>query len=104
LAIDDVVITRTRTEFMAALAEAIYAAGGAEGTIKVPSPEQALPHAELVWERLKQIGEDEFPCLTRHLGLQFVCQWDQHPPLLTVMVWVERMWQDTRRIVVPNGA
>lgn len=103
MALHDVIVTRNREEFFHELADAIRGASGGSEQTRPLTLEEAMPHAEQVWAKLKAIGSDEFPCMTRHLGIQFVFQWDEYPPLLTVMIWVDKMWQDVRRIAVPKG-
>lgn len=104
MALHNIILTRNREEFLQALAHAIHEASGGREDEAQLTLEEAHSVAEEVWQRLKTIGEDAYPCLLRHLGMQFIYQWDERPRLLTVMIWVEKMWQDIRRIVVPRDA
>lgn len=67
------------------------------------STEMAQVMANEVWDELKALGTDAFPCMVQRDDLRFVYQWDEHPPVLTVMLWDEEMWRDMARIELPAG-
>ncbi|MEW8977669.1 MAG: hypothetical protein AB2385_04615 [Symbiobacterium sp.] len=87
----------SETGFLQQLAQAIRYAGGAayEG-------ERALALARTVWAELRDAGPDDFPHMVQHDDLRFVCQWDEQPPLMTVMLWDGEMWRDMARLVLPG--
>lgn len=83
-------------KFLNDLAEGITIATGGRYT-----QAGAVALAGSVWQRLKEIGTDAFPCMLEEAGLRFVYQWDEAPQILTVMLWDEVMWRDMVRIEVP---
>lgn len=85
-------------QFLAELAGGIIHSGG---TALFPE-EKAKALAGKVLERLREIGPFAYPSLLDEDGLRFVYQWDENPPLLTIMLWNERLWQDMARIPVPK--
>lgn len=62
---------------------------------------EAEAMAKEVWAELLELGLDAFPCMVEKADLRFVYQWDETPPVLTVMVWNDIHWQDLARVVVP---
>ena len=84
--------------FLGRLAEAIRFAGGAayEG-------ERAHSLARDVWAELGGGGSDGFPHMVQYDDLRFVCQWDEQPPIMTVMLWDGEMWRDMERLALPGG-
>lgn len=63
---------------------------------------RARAMAEDVWRELREIGTEAFPCMVdREEDLRFIYQWDEEPPVLTVMRWDEVMWRDLARVEVP---
>lgn len=58
--------------------------------------------AERVLVAMKEIGPFAYPSLLDEQGLRFVYQWDENPPLITVMLWNEILWQDMARVPVPQ--
>jgi hypothetical protein len=66
------------------------------------SEESARALAEEVWQKLQEMGTDAFPCMVE-VGddLRFIYQWDENPPVVTVMLWDDVMWRDMARVVVP---
>lgn len=83
--------------FLEQLTESIIFAGG---TARFDRP-KARALAEKVLAKLYEIGPFAYPSLLDEDGLRFVYQWDENPPLMTVMLWDERLWQDMARIPVP---
>lgn len=83
--------------FLGRLAEAIRAAGGA-----AYAGESAAELARTVWAELGGAGPDDFPHLVQYDDLRFVCQWDEQPPLMTVMLWDGEMWRDMARLALPG--
>lgn len=88
-----------REQFLGELAAAIIRSGG---TAVFDEPKAAQLAAKVL-ERLYEIGPFAYPSLLDEEGLRFVYQWDENPPLITVMLWVERMWQDMERVPVPRS-
>ncbi len=84
--------------FLHDLAEGIIDAGGTARYTK----ESARALAEEVLRRMREIGPFAYPSLLDQDGLRFVYQWDEHPPLVTVMLWNDVMWQDMARVAVPK--
>lgn len=86
-----------REAFLNELAKGIVFAAASEY-----STESARRLAEEVWQQLKEMGTDAFPCMVE-VGeeLRFIYQWDEEPPVVTVMVWDEVMWRDMARVDVP---
>jgi hypothetical protein len=83
-------------EFLRRLEEAIAAVGGS-----AMGERQARELARSVWGELGHTGPDDFPNLVQKGDLRFVCQWDETPPILTVMLWDGVMWRDVERIALP---
>lgn len=65
--------------------------------------EHARAMAEKVLQRLYDIGPFAYPSLLDEAGLRFVYQWDENPPLMTVMLWDDVMWRDMARVPVPDA-
>lgn len=86
-----------REAFLNELAKGIVFAAASEY-----NEESARALAEEAWRQLKEIGTDSFPCMIE-VGeeLRFIYQWDEEPPVVTVMLWDEVMWRDMARVVVP---
>jgi hypothetical protein len=87
----------TVERFFAELAGGIITAGGTARFDEAGA--RAL--AEKAWQELQAVGTDAYPCLVELEGLRFVYQWDEVPPVLTVMLWDDQMWRDMARVVVP---
>jgi hypothetical protein len=85
-----------KARFLDQLAEGIHQAKGDSFAM-----ERARALAAAAWEELLKIGLDAFPCMTELEDLRFVYQWDEQPPVLTVMLWNDQLWQDMARVVVP---
>ncbi|HWI65569.1 MAG TPA: hypothetical protein VNT75_27390 [Symbiobacteriaceae bacterium] len=85
--------------FLAELTDGIIFSGG---TARFDQA-KARALAEKVLARLYEIGPFAFPSLLDEEGLRFVYQWDEHPPLMTVMLWDDQMWRDMARIPVPDA-
>jgi len=85
--------------FILQLAEGIIAGGGTANY----TAEGALAMARQVWQRLKALGPEAYPCLWEEGGLRFVYQWDESPQVVTVMLWDEQLWRDMAQVVVPPG-
>ncbi|HYG59030.1 MAG TPA: hypothetical protein VD902_13300 [Symbiobacteriaceae bacterium] len=85
-------------EFVTELARAIVFAGG---TAVFDEP-GATALAGKVLAKLRELGPFAYPSLLDQDGLRFVYQWDEIPPLMTVMLWDEQMWRDMARIPVPK--
>lgn len=85
--------------FIQELAKGVLFAGG---TARY-NEESALALSREAWRQLKEIGTDAFPCMVELEELRFIYQWDEHPPVLTVMVWDDVMWRDMARVEVPAG-
>jgi hypothetical protein len=83
--------------FVAELAAGIIVAGGTSRFDEA----RARDLAERVLKRLQELGPYAFPSLLDEADLRFVYQWDESPPLLTVMLWDEQMWRDMVRMPVP---
>lgn len=84
--------------FLDQLAEGIIFSGG---TARF-DPEKARALAGKVLAKLYEIGPFAFPSLLDEDGLRFVYQWDENPPLMTVMLWDDQMWRDMVRVAVPD--
>lgn len=86
--------------FLTQLSEAIIHAKGEQ----FPKAE-AEKMADDVWAELLAMGMDAYPCMVHRGEVRFVYQWDETPPVLTVMLWNDVNWQDIARVVVPmsNG-
>lgn len=82
--------------FLTQLADGIQQAKGDQFPVA-----EAERMATQVWAELLEIGLDAFPCMVERSGLRFVYQWDETPPVLTVMLWNDTHWQDMARVVVP---
>lgn len=80
--------------FLQQLGKAIVTAGGSTRF----SEAGALELARDVWAELAAAGPDAYPNFVQRDDLRFVCQWDERPPALTVMVWDDSMWRDVDRI------
>lgn len=65
------------------------------------SDESARTLAVKVWRELQAMGTDAFPCMVEEEELRFIYQWDEVPPVLTVMIWDDVMWRDMARVEVP---
>lgn len=88
----------TREErFLADLAQGVVQAGGARQW----EPEAAMQFAREVLVALRGTERQAYPHLVELDGLRFVYQWDQRPPLLTIMHWDDIMWRDMARLSVP---
>lgn len=88
---------RNGEQFFAELARAVIMAGNGRY-----DSEQALTLAQEAWAELRRIGEDSYPCMVEYPEtLRFVYQWDEVPPMVIVMFWNDRMWQDVARVQVP---
>ncbi len=85
--------------FLQELAQGVIEAGGATQE----EPEKAMAIAREAHEGLKALEDRSYPGIVEIGELRFVYQWDQRPPLLTIMVWVDVMWRDMARIAVPPG-
>ena len=86
--------------FLQRLGEAVVTAGG-EARF---SDAEALSLARDVWGELAEMGPDAYPNFVQRDDLRFVCQWDEHPPVLTVMVWDDTMWRDVEHLALPAAA
>lgn len=85
--------------FLDRLAHGIIESGGSS----VFDEAKARRLADKVLLKLRELGPFAYPSLLDEDGLRFVYQWDENPPLMTVMLWVDdRMWQDMKRIPVPK--
>lgn len=82
--------------FLTELSEAIRHAKGEQFPVA-----EAEAMASSVWAELLELGMDAYPCMVHRDEVRFVYQWDESPPLLTVMLWNDRNWQDVARVVVP---
>lgn len=87
----------TEERFLNELAVGIVHAGGAYQD----DQDRALALARKAWAQLKEIGTDAFPCMVELEEMRFVYQWDETPPLITVMLWDDQLWRDMYRIEVP---
>jgi len=83
--------------FLRQLAEAIRHHGG-----PAYDAQRARSLAEAVWRDLGSRAPDDFPHLVQEGDLRFVCQWDEQPPIMTVMVWDGEMWRDMERLLLPG--
>lgn len=88
----------THETFLDDLTEGIIVSGG---TAVFDRP-KARALAEKVLAKLYEIGPFAYPSLLDEEGLRFVYQWDESPPLMTLMLWDEQMWRDMARIPVPD--
>lgn len=88
----------SETGFVRQLAEAIRHHGG-------PGYDdaRAAALARSVWGELVRSGPDDFPHMVQDGDLRFVWQWDEAPPIMTVMRWDGEMWRDMERLVLPGG-
>lgn len=85
--------------FLEELARGIIQAGGAVEW----EPDAAMRLAHEVLVALRRIEHQAYPALVELEELRFVYQWDQRPPLLTIMRWDDIMWRDMARLyVAPN--
>ncbi|HYF91667.1 MAG TPA: hypothetical protein VD969_05445 [Symbiobacteriaceae bacterium] len=84
--------------FLDQLTEGIIFSGG---TARFDRP-KARALAERVLAKLYEIGPFAYPSLLDEEGLRFVYQWDESPPLMTLMLWDGQMWQDMARVPVPE--
>lgn len=82
--------------FLTQLSEAILHAKGDQFPVA-----EAEAMAASVWAELLDLGLDAFPCMVHRDEIRFVYQWDESPPVLTVMLWNDVNWQDVARVVVP---
>lgn len=85
--------------FLAQLTEGIIFSGG---TALFDEP-KARALAEKVLAKLYEIGPFAYPSLLDEEGLRFVYQWDLTPPVMTVMLWNDVLWQDMVRVTVPDA-
>lgn len=92
--------TAVSEALLSALARGIQAARG----VTRYDEEAARGLAGRVWAHLQALGPDAFPCWCEVDEMRFVCQWEEEPPVLTVMVWDGLMWQDIVRLPVPPSA
>jgi hypothetical protein len=83
--------------FLQELAQKIIDAGGSNRF----DPAKARATAAEVLRLLREIGADAYPSLLDTDDLRFVYQWDQEPPVLTIMWWDDTMWRDMVRMPVP---
>lgn len=85
--------------FLAQLADGIIHAGGL-----ARFGDRAHDLAREVWADLKATAPEEaYPGILEREELRFVCQWDEEPPVVTVMLWDDVMWRDVARIVLPGA-
>ncbi|MFS8641287.1 MAG: hypothetical protein LOD90_10885 [Symbiobacteriaceae bacterium] len=84
--------------FLRQLAEAIRPHGG-----PAYDERRARALAEAVWRDLGSRAPDDFPHMVQEEDLRFVCQWDEEPPIMTVMLWDGEMWRDMERLVLPTA-
>lgn len=84
--------------FLTELTEGIIFAGGTAVFDEI----KARALAEKVLEKLRELGPFAYPSLLDQDGLRFVYQWDENPPLMTVMLWDDHMWRDMARVPVPK--
>ncbi|MDF2627471.1 MAG: hypothetical protein K0R39_1302 [Symbiobacteriaceae bacterium] len=84
-------------QFLQQLAEGIIYSGG---TARFTQP-RARAMADQVLAKLYEIGPFAYPSLLDEEGLRFVYQWDENPPVITIMLWNDVLWQDMARIPVP---
>lgn len=85
-------------QFLQRLAEGIVYGGG---TARFDQP-KARALAERVLAKLYEIGPFAYPSLLDEEGLRFVYQWDENPPVITIMLWNDVLWQDMAQIAVPD--
>ena len=85
-------------QFLERLAEAIILSGG---TARFDQP-KAVDLAARVLAKLYEIGPFAYPSLLDEEGLRFVYQWDENPPVITIMLWNDVLWQDMARVAVPD--
>jgi len=84
--------------FLEQLAEGIMFSGGTDRF----DAAKAGALAENVLAKLYEVGPFAYPSLLDEEGLRFVYQWDEDPPLMTVMLWDGFMWRDMIRVPVPD--
>lgn len=84
--------------FLSELSVGIIQSGGTA----IFDDQRARLLAEKVLQAMKEIGPFAYPSLLDELGLRFVYQWDENPPLITIMLWNEVLWQDMARVPVPK--
>jgi len=84
--------------FVRRLAEAIRHQGG-----PAFDEERAARLAREVWGEVERSGPDDFPHMIQEGDLRFVWQWDEAPPVMTVMLWDGEMWRDMERLELPGG-
>lgn len=84
--------------FLRRLAEAIRHHGG-----PAYDDGRAAALAQSVWGELESSGPDDFPHMVQDGDLRFVWQWDEEPPIMTVMLWDGEMWRDMERLALPGG-
>jgi hypothetical protein len=89
--------TEIREQFLTDLSRGIIESAGS----LVFDEAKARALAEKVLAALYEIGPFAYPSLLDEEELRFVYQWDENPPLVHVMWWNERMWQDMARVPVP---
>lgn len=85
-------------QFLQRLTEGIILGGG---TARFDQP-KARDLAERVLAKLYEIGPFAYPSLLDEEGLRFVYQWDENPPVITIMLWNDVLWQDMARVAVPD--
>lgn len=86
-------------QFVEQLAHGIIESGGTA----LFSPDRARCLADKVLLKLRELGPFAYPSLLDEDGLRFVYQWDEKPPLMTIMLWDDHMWRDMQRIPVPQA-
>ena len=84
--------------FLDRLAHGIMESGGTSVFDEV----KARRLADKVLLKLRELGPFAYPSLLDEEGLRFVYQWDENPPLMTVMLWDDHMWRDMQRVPVPK--
>lgn len=92
-------MTAIEEGFLDGLAEAILAGAGSAHYTK----EAARRLAEEVVGKMRELGPYAYPNLVDLDDTRFVYQWDEQPPILTVMRWNDVMWVDMVRLTVPEG-
>jgi hypothetical protein len=85
-------------QFLDQLAYGIMESGGTA----VFDESKARRLAEKVLVKLRELGPFAYPSLLDEDGLRFVYQWDEQPPVMTIMLWNDVLWQDMQRIPVPK--
>lgn len=86
-------------QFLAELTTGVIHSGG---TARFDEAKARLL-AEKVLQAMKEIGPFAYPSLLDEEGLRFVYQWDENPPLITIMLWNDVLWQDMARVPVPRA-